>query len=99
MATRIVALFVAALVAGLAHAQQASPTGSITDTQAAKIETSSPDPSQRRTIAAVPLTAGEAITLDGRLDENVWGRAAPGTDFIQQDPDNGRPATEQTEVR
>ena len=41
----------------------------------------------------------ESITLDGRLDEDVWMRAVPATNFMQQDPDNGQPATEQTEVR
>ena len=39
------------------------------------------------------------ISLDGRLDEAVWRDAVPAADFIQQDPDNGRPATELTEVR
>ena len=41
----------------------------------------------------------ERITLDGRLDEDVWMRAVPATNFMQMDPDNGQPATEQTEVR
>ena len=41
----------------------------------------------------------ESITLDGRLDEDVWMRAVPATNFLQRDPDNGQPATEQTEVR
>lgn len=41
----------------------------------------------------------ERITLDGRLDEDVWMRAVPATNFIQVDPNNGQPATEQTEVR
>ncbi len=45
------------------------------------------------------MDAGESITLDGRLDEDVWMRAVPATNFIQMDPDNGEPATEQTEVR
>jgi hypothetical protein len=48
---------------------------------------------------AVRMDAGESITLDGRLDEDVWLRAAPATNFIQRDPVNGQPATEQTEVR
>jgi hypothetical protein len=37
--------------------------------------------------------------VDGRLDEDAWRRAVPAGDFIQQDPDNGKPATEPTEVR
>ena len=41
----------------------------------------------------------DRITLDGRLDEPVWARAFPATNFMQVDPDNGKPATEETEVR
>ena len=56
-------------------------------------------PAERRTMAAVRMTADDSITLDGRLDEDVWMRAVPATNFRQRDPDNGAPATEQTEVR
>ena len=45
------------------------------------------------------MSSDESITLDGRLDEDVWMRAVPATNFLQMDPDNGQPATEQTEVR
>ena len=48
---------------------------------------------------AIPLPAGERIELDGILDEDVWQLAEPATDFIQQEPINGQPATERTEVR
>jgi len=37
--------------------------------------------------------------IDGVVDEEVWNRAAVVTDFIQTEPDEGRPATERTEVR
>jgi hypothetical protein len=53
----------------------------------------------RRTMVALRVNDEERIELDGRLDEGPWQRAAPATGFIQQDPDNGQPATEQTEVR
>jgi hypothetical protein len=43
--------------------------------------------------------AGMPITIDGRLDEEVWGNASPITTFIQAQPDAGAPATERTEVR
>ncbi|ODS57339.1 MAG: hypothetical protein ABS36_05465 [Acidobacteria bacterium SCN 69-37] len=56
-------------------------------------------PAARRTVTAVRLTADERVTLDGRLDEPFWANALPATDFIQQDPRNGEPATEPTEVR
>lgn len=37
--------------------------------------------------------------LDGVLDDAVWRNAAVVTDFIQQEPDEGAPASERTEVR
>jgi len=52
-----------------------------------------------RTITAEALLDGETIVLDGLLDEPVWKRATPGTDFIQQDPNYGGIPTERTEVR
>ncbi len=54
---------------------------------------------ERPTMTALRLDPGEKIVLDGRLDEPAWRRAIPATGFIQQDPDNGEPATEPTEVR
>jgi hypothetical protein len=55
--------------------------------------------SERRTMAAVRMDAGERIELDGILDELVWRRAVPASDFIQQDPVLGGTPTERTEVR
>ncbi len=46
---------------------------------------------------AVP-TDGQ-ITIDGRLDEAVWGRAKPITEFRQYQPDEGAPASLPTAVR
>lgn len=53
----------------------------------------------RRALVAERLDAGEAIRLDGRLDEAIWLRLAAATGFVQQEPREGQPATEQTEVR
>ena len=39
------------------------------------------------------------VTIDGRLDEELWRTAPAATDFTQQDPNEGKPATERTEVR
>jgi hypothetical protein len=39
------------------------------------------------------------IVVDGRLDEDPWQRAQPAADFRQRNPDEGKPATERTEVR
>ena len=54
---------------------------------------------ERRSVPAARMEPEERLALDGVLDEPVWGRAIPAADFIQIDPDNGRPATEPTEVR
>ena len=51
------------------------------------------------TIHATRLGPGDRIELDGMLDEAAWMRASPISDFRQQDPLNGEPATERTEVR
>ena len=39
------------------------------------------------------------IVLDGRVDEAAWQAATPITELTQIDPDEGRPASERTEVR
>jgi Domain of unknown function (DUF5916)/Carbohydrate family 9 binding domain-like len=40
-----------------------------------------------------------SIRVDGALDEEAWQEAEPASDFVQQDPRTGEPATEATEVR
>src|SRR6187397_2129670 len=54
--------------------------------------------SGRRTVQAVRLAEGESITLDGVLDEAVWKRTTPASEFIMQDPTLGGKPTEPTEV-
>jgi hypothetical protein len=54
---------------------------------------SSPLPVSR----AVPATS--PIRLDGKLDEAAWAAAPATTEFTQINPDEGRPASERTEVR
>lgn len=51
-----------------------------------------------------PAVAAERIvgappTIDGRLDEPAWRTAPVATNFTQQRPSPGAPATERTEVR
>src|SRR4029079_18556807 len=43
--------------------------------------------------------AAEAPKIDGVLDEAVWQTASPVDSFIQQEPNEGQPATDRTEVR
>jgi hypothetical protein len=52
-----------------------------------------------REMRAVRLAEAESVRIDGVLDEDIWERVPPATDFLQRDPDNGAPATEATEVR
>ena len=48
------------------------------------------------TIRAVRLN--EPIVLDGRLDDPIYRDVVPIDEFIQQEPREGQPATERTEV-
>lgn len=54
-----------------------------------------PDPPSSLRAAA----AGEAIRLDGRLDEDAWAGVDSIVDLRQREPEEGRPATEQTVVK
>jgi len=51
----------------------------------------------RPSLEALPIS--ETLVVDGALDETAWARAAVGKGFIQREPFDGRPATEDTEVR
>ena len=48
--------------------------------------------------AAAARRAGP-IVLDGKLDDEAWKAATPVTDFKQVDPDEGKPASQRTEMR
>src|SRR6267378_1815008 len=53
--------------------------------------------------ASLPSAAAASvtgtITIDGKLDESAWAKATPITDFWQQQPKEGAPASQRTEVR
>ena len=55
------------------------------------------EPAPRPTALAV--AADQAPTIDGRLDDAVWGRATLIDNFVQEEPVEGAPASEKTEVR
>jgi hypothetical protein len=76
------------LLLGLAAVPASAQTTSAVDYETAR--------EQRRLKAA---QAQGPITLDGRLDEASWGGAPLATNFIQNDPREGEPATHDTEVR
>ncbi len=50
-------------------------------------------------LVALRMNASDEIDLDGHIDEAVWGRATPITDFTQQEPVEGGEPSERTEVR
>ena len=54
------------------------------------------DAQGRATVRAVRLATG--LRLDGRLDEPVYGAVPAITDFVQQMPVEGAPASEKTEA-
>ncbi len=58
--------------------------------------TISRDAAGRATIRAVRLTT--PLRIDGRLDEEVYRQVPAISGFIQNDPNEGAPATEKTEV-
>ena len=61
-------------------------------------------PAQSRPVstthAATAARAAEAPTLDGDvLGDAAWANATPVTSFLQEQPDEGQPVSERTEVR
>lgn len=54
---------------------------------------------QRKEIQAYRLTDSDKIIFDGNPTEDFWQKIAPATRFRQQEPSEGEPATELTEVR
>ena len=52
---------------------------------------------ERPTMAAVRVEQGP--TVDGDLSDAAWAESNVGADFVQHEPLDGVPATEQTEVR
>jgi uncharacterized protein DUF5916/cellulose/xylan binding protein with CBM9 domain len=49
--------------------------------------------------SATAVRRSGPVILDGRLDEPVWRSATPITDFTQTDPEEGKRASQRTEVR
>lgn len=55
--------------------------------------------SSLRSLKAIRLNTQNEVTLDGKLEEPIWQQAPTATDFIQRSPQEGKPATENTEVQ
>jgi uncharacterized protein DUF5916/cellulose/xylan binding protein with CBM9 domain len=84
------------LFAIAAQAQQTSTTDKTQSTPAKPTQVPQKK-TKARLIQVVRVT--DAIKIDGRLDELAWSSAQPATDFLQQQPNEGAPASERTEVR
>lgn len=50
-------------------------------------------------LSAGQLADGARPEIDGHVDDEVWKGAPPFSSFIQQEPNEGQPSTERTEVR
>lgn len=81
------------LVLALLGAWPAAPASA----QDGSSEDTAPVDSRDRVVRAV--RADGPIEIDGRLDEAAWARAEPARGFTQEEPDEGEPAMEETEVR
>src|SRR5260221_7371428 len=44
------------------------------------------------------VRTASALRIDGKLDEEIYAATEPIGGFVQQEPDEGRPATERTEA-
>ena len=80
------------LLAGAAAARAQSPSASATAASGADYGALAGRPRVRAVRTDTPPN------IDGRLDDEVWRTAAMLSDFVQQAPLDGAPATEQTEV-
>src|SRR5687768_6366766 len=97
LAAAVLAVCVRAGEAGQSAAQARTapvmPTGVVQPPQPPAVVTRSPE---GVTIRAVRIA--EPIAIDGRIDEGVYRDTLPIDGFIQQEPTEGAPATEKTEV-
>ena len=84
------------LFAAIAHAQQLHTNNSQQSPPARPTQSPSQGTGSRQ-IKAVPVS--DTIKIDGLLDESAWSLTTPATDFRQERPIEGAPASERTEVR
>ncbi|TVP98908.1 MAG: hypothetical protein EA359_17685 [Balneolaceae bacterium] len=58
-----------------------------------------PGTAENPVMTALRLTENNSISIDGFLNEEVWLQAPVATSFTQRSPNDGRAASERTEVR
>jgi hypothetical protein len=54
---------------------------------------------ERPAVTVGILKEGVEPTIDGRVDDEVWNTVTPYSTFTQQEPNEGEPASERTEIR
>ncbi len=96
--------FVPALVCALvsssaAHGQTHVHPAADAPKTSAPSRAASNDDSRRERYMMPAVRVGERPRLDGVLDEAIWQQAAVIEEFVQQEPREGAPASERTEVR
>ncbi len=62
-----------------------------------RAQTSAPG-GRKSDVTIIATRIEKAIAVDGRLDDEVYGRVAPSSGFLQQEPREGAPTTERTDV-
>ena len=68
------------------------------DDLADTVDVNTIDP-ERFAAIATRLSPGEEIDIDGHLEEAAWTRAPASGNFIQREPELGRPASQKTEFK
>ena len=77
----------------LAAAQATTPPGAQPTSATTPTSQTDPRPSARGALRREP------VVVDGRLNDAAWNAAEVISDFHQQQPDEGKPPTERTEIR
>jgi hypothetical protein len=80
----------------VAQAQQTSTRGIQRQATATTAQSQQDNAASRRIQA---LRVREEIKIDGLLNEPAWSFSQPATNFLQEQPNEGEPASEKTEVR
>ena len=98
-----VLVLLAAVGADTATAQTVSGTPELTSARAydgppppVAPATITRDAEGRASVRAIRLTA--PLRIDGQLDEGVYANNTPMSSFVQAEPEEGQPATQQTDV-
>lgn len=94
---RLIAVLGLGLFAVIAQAQQLPATDKPQQATPAATTQSAGQSTGTQRIQALRVT--DAIKIDGVLNEPAWSLAQPATDFRQERPVEGAPASEKTEVR